>query len=213
VPRQTHRYSGRTAMYANRTMHEPKAQVDTESPLAFSMEGANTGDVGALIPYVWAPGWNSNQAITRFQLEVGGRLRGGDPGVRVAGVAGRANNWPEAHADIAASANPREFRLQCAHELFGSDELSALSPPIRERMAAPYVVLNPRDAARLGVAAGGGVRGTGFDKALEVRIDAALPEGTAVLPRGLAGRVRASAAFERDPNFAPPVRIIARQSR
>ena len=83
VPRQTHRYSGRTAMYADRTMHEPKAQVDEESPLAFSMEGANTGDVGALIPYVWAPGWNSNQAITRFQLEVGGRLRGGDPGVRL----------------------------------------------------------------------------------------------------------------------------------
>ena len=78
-------------------------------------------------------------------------------------------------------------------------------------MPAPYVVLNPRDAARLGVAAGAGVRGAGFEKAFEVRIDAALPEGTAALPRGLAGTLKASVAFERDPGFAPPVRIITRQ--
>ena len=29
---------------------------------------------------LWAPGWNSVQAITKFQEEIGGPLRGGDPG-------------------------------------------------------------------------------------------------------------------------------------
>ena len=36
-----------------------------------------------LIPRFWAPGWNSVQALTRFQEEVNGPLRGGDPGRRL----------------------------------------------------------------------------------------------------------------------------------
>jgi NADH-quinone oxidoreductase subunit G len=212
VPRQPHRYSGRTAMYANRTMHEPKATIDAESALAFSMEGVNSGENGALIPYVWAPGWNSNQAVTRFQLEVGGRLRGGDPGTRL--VQASANGWPEGHADMPIEPPRGAFTLVPVHEIFGSDELSGLSPPIRERMAAPYVVLNPADAARLGVGDGDGVRAAGVDKSLAVRVNASLPAGTAAYPRAFGGLwsvAPAAASFERDPDFAPPVRIIARQ--
>ena len=37
----------------------------------------------ALIPRFWAPGWNSVQALNKFQDEVGGPLRGGDPGRRL----------------------------------------------------------------------------------------------------------------------------------
>src|SRR5690606_1562640 len=37
VPRQPHRYSGRTAMHANVSVHEPKPPVDEESPLSFTM--------------------------------------------------------------------------------------------------------------------------------------------------------------------------------
>ncbi len=120
-----HRYSGRTAMYADHTMHEPKASVDEESPLAFSMEGANTGEVGALIPYVWAPGWNSNQAVTRFQLEVGGRLRGGDPGRAPDSSDARApNDWPEARPTRRRRCRDAGISMLPLHEIFGSDELS-----------------------------------------------------------------------------------------
>jgi 5,5'-dehydrodivanillate O-demethylase len=35
-----HRYSGRTAMHANKDVHEPQTAQDKDSPLAFSMEGA-----------------------------------------------------------------------------------------------------------------------------------------------------------------------------
>ena len=38
VPRQSHRYSGRTAMSADRTVHEPRPPDDPGSPLSFSME-------------------------------------------------------------------------------------------------------------------------------------------------------------------------------
>ena len=215
VPRQPHRYSGRTAMYADRKIHEPKATVDEESPLAFSMEGANTGEVAALIPYVWAPGWNSNQAVTRFQQEVGGPLRGGDPGLRLIRPSARAAaiGWPEARHDAPSADSRPGLRMLAVHEIFGSDELSALSPPIKERIPAPYIVLNPDDAARLGVVAGTGVRARGLEKSFEVRVNAAMPQGTAAYPRGLAGLSipPESVVFERDPDFAPPVRIIARQ--
>ena len=39
IPRQSHRYSGRTAMHADISVHEPKPPEDIDAPLAFSMEG------------------------------------------------------------------------------------------------------------------------------------------------------------------------------
>jgi NADH-quinone oxidoreductase subunit G len=76
VPRKTHRYSGRTAMYADKAMHEPKPEDDPDSPLSFSMEG-EARPPGTLVPFFWAPGWNSPQATIKHQLEPGGELRGG----------------------------------------------------------------------------------------------------------------------------------------
>ncbi len=81
--RQPHRYSGRTAMHANETIHEPPPPPDPDSPLRFSMEGYHYDGDPALIPMFWAPGWNSVQATNKFQQEVGGPLRGGDPGIRL----------------------------------------------------------------------------------------------------------------------------------
>jgi len=103
--------------------------------------------------------------------------------------------------------------MLAVHEIFGSDELSALSPPIRERIPAPYIVLNPDDAALLGVVAGAGVRARQLAKSFEVRVNAAVRQGTAAYPRGLAGLSMPPewVVFEHDPDFAPPVRIIARQ--
>ena len=39
IPRQPHRYSGRTAMHADSNVHEPQPPDDPDSALAFSMEG------------------------------------------------------------------------------------------------------------------------------------------------------------------------------
>ena len=82
-PREPHRYSGRTAMHADAHVHEPKPPDDPDAPLSFSMEGYHGPPPPALTPFFWAPGWNSVQAVNKFQEEVGGPLRGGDPGVRL----------------------------------------------------------------------------------------------------------------------------------
>ncbi len=83
IARQPHRYSGRTAMHAKENVNEPKTPDDPDSPLAYSMEGYQEQPPSSLIPRYWSPGWNSVQALNKFQQEVGGPLRGGDPGKRL----------------------------------------------------------------------------------------------------------------------------------
>ena len=83
IARQPHRYSGRTAMWAHLNVSESKQTEDSDSPLGFTMEGYPGEKPTSLTPYYWASGWNSNQAISKFQKEVNGPLSGGDPGVRL----------------------------------------------------------------------------------------------------------------------------------
>jgi NADH-quinone oxidoreductase subunit G len=63
IPREPHRSSGRTAMLANITVHEPKPPDDPDSPLVFSMEGNPDQPPAALQPFFWTPRWNSIQSV------------------------------------------------------------------------------------------------------------------------------------------------------
>ncbi len=207
IPRQPHRYSGRTAMRADVSVHEPKTTVDHETPFSYSMEGLNTGDQpGAVLPYVWSPGWNSNQSVFKFQQEVAGALAGGDPGARLIGANGDARGDryddvpPPAHTDVSTNT----FVAARASYVFGGDELSAASAPILERTPSPYVLLNSDDAQRLGVSDGGGVAIAELDMSFEVRVDASVAPGVAGVSRGLPGTgVLASATVNlaADPDF------------
>ncbi|MBD0316222.1 MAG: NADH-quinone oxidoreductase subunit NuoG [Nitrospiraceae bacterium] len=178
IPRQPKAYSGRTAMFANVTVHEPKPPEDPDSPLAFSMEGYR-GCNTPIIPQFWAPGWNSNQALNKFQVEVGGPLREETPGVRLF-----ARTEPLSRlsaADIPPAFQPRadEWLLLPLHHIFGSDELGSRAPAIAERMPAQYLALNPADAARKGLQVGGEavVTVSADVYRLTLRLDPSLPLG------------------------------------
>ncbi len=82
MPRQTPRYSGRTAMHANIEVSEQKLPADPDSPFAFSMEGIPENPPSSLVPFYWKPGWNSVQAFYGY-IDEEGSLRGGDPGIRL----------------------------------------------------------------------------------------------------------------------------------
>jgi len=188
VPREPHRYSGRTAMTAQQDIHEQKTPVDPETPLSYSMEGQLSGQPSALLPFVWAPGWNSNQSVFKFQEEVGGAARGGDSGVRL--ITGEPSaDWPVAEPTPAAreTASAGTFRLVPVQVIFGGDELSGRSPPITERAPAAFVVLNPRDAEQLGLVEGAGVRCEEIGTPLGVRITSTMTGGFAGVSIGLAG--------------------------
>lgn len=188
LAREPHRYSGRTAMRANISVHEPRQPQDQDSAFAFSMEGyAGSKEDRQQIPFAWSPGWNSPQAWNKFQDEVGGHLRAGDPGVRLLEAAGNALPW----FAVNAAFNPAAGTWQVAplHHLFGSEENSARAKPIQERMPEPYVALAREEAARLGVNDGAllalRVNGQALRLPLQVRDD--LTVGLVGLPIGLPG--------------------------
>jgi NADH-quinone oxidoreductase subunit G len=83
MPRQTVRFSGRTAMHANIGVSETKIPPDPDSPLAFTMEGHAETPPSSLVPFYWSPGWNSVQAMYHYLDEPNGSLKGGDPGIRL----------------------------------------------------------------------------------------------------------------------------------
>ena len=80
IARQPRRISGRTAILANLSVHEPRPPSDPDTPLSFTMEGFQGQPPSPLITQFWSPGWNSNQSLNKFQEEIAGPLRGGDPG-------------------------------------------------------------------------------------------------------------------------------------
>ena len=182
IPRQPHRYSGRTAMFANLRIHERKQPTDPDSALSFSMEGAQSQRPPALNPFVWAPGWNSNQSVNQFQEEIGGHLLGGDPGLRlIEPKAGAEFRWFEATPGPQPRP-PRRFRLIPLYHIFGSEQLSMLSAPLSERAPQPYLALHPDDASALRLSPGEMVQTYFSGAALRLPI-ALMPE----LARGLAG--------------------------
>jgi NADH-quinone oxidoreductase subunit G len=189
IARQSHRYSGRTAMAAHRNVHERPPSADPDSPLAFSMEGVQRQAPPALIPLFWAPGWNSIQAVNKFQSEVGGPLRGGDPGRRLIEPAqdGEGTYFDAVPAPFAP--HPGAWLLVPIYHIFGSEELSLLAPAVLERAPRPYLVLNQEDAHDLQVGPADEVELHLADAAhrLPVKIDSALPRGLVGLAAGLPG--------------------------
>ena len=178
IPREPHRYSGRTAMLANITVHEPKPPGDPDSPLAFSMEGSPDQPPAALQPFFWTPGWNSIQAVNKFQEEIGGPLRGGNPGVRILEPNGSRPPF-FAEAPAAFQARAEKWLLIPVHHIFGSEELSRFAPGIAQLSPEPYVALNPEDAAAFGSEA------ELLGHRLPVTTARDLPRGLAGVPAGI----------------------------
>ena len=188
MAREPLRYSGRTAMRANISVHEPRQPQDTDSPFAYSMEGySGSAEDRQQIPFAWSPGWNSPQAWNKFQDEVGGHLRAGDPGVRLLDDARQDFTWRPVPA--AFSPAPGSWQAVPLHHLFGSEETSSLAAPIQSRIPQPYVALAEAEAKRLGVAEGKLLSLRVADRQLQlpVRIDESLGLGLVGLPVGLEG--------------------------
>ncbi|WP_421228092.1 NADH-quinone oxidoreductase subunit NuoG [Aeromonas enteropelogenes] len=188
LAREPHRYSGRTSMLADQNVSEPRVAQDPDSPFNFSMEGyAGARQPLPQVPFAWAPGWNSPSAWNKFQDEVGGHLRAGDPGRRLLEPDEETLGWFEAiPAPFAA-----QSALQVVNyaQLFGGEELSARSPVIQARMGEPELVLNPADATRLALRAGSQVALSwgGSHWQLRLRLSDQLAAGLVGLPLGVNG--------------------------
>jgi NADH-quinone oxidoreductase subunit G len=166
IARQPTRYSGRTAIHANTSVFEGPPATDSESALAFSMEGEQQQAPASLRAFVWSPGWNSNQGVIKFQTQVGGTDRFGESGALLFDH----HNYLErnetldsaasAKADtgqVRASEHAAKTRLLPQHHIFGSEPLSSYAPAIAALIPAPYIRLNAAAAKILGVHADDGL--------------------------------------------------------
>lgn len=185
IAREPGRYSGRTSMLANISVHEPKPPDDPDSALAFSMESGPRAAPPPLIPFFWSPGWNSIQSVNKFQSEIGGHLRGGDPGVRLIEPSQQWNYSFQIPPAFRAESDA--WLLLSAFHIFGSDELSGSAPAVASLAPAPYIALNPSDAARINAAHGDPITVTignsSLDLPASVRTD--IPQGVAIVPSSI----------------------------
>ena len=187
IPRQPHRYSGRTAMLANKDVNEPKPPEDADAPLSYSMEGYPDEPPSALIPFAWSPGWNSYQAWNKFQEEIAGPFRGGNPGVRL--ISSPAQPKDDYFRDVPPRFQPREdeWLIVPLYHIFGSEELSIHSPGVKQLSPSAYLAMNDGDAVRKKLRVEevviATIDGKSYQLPLKIRRD--MPVGVAGVPIGI----------------------------
>lgn len=188
IPRAPHRYSGRTAMNAHLEVSELKPLEDPDSSMSYTMEGVRNTPPTNAIPFFWSPGWNSVQSVNKYQEEVGGALRAGDPGLRLIEPAKSSTAY---YNSIPETFTPSDQKLLIVplHHIFGSEELSAKAPAVSQRVSKAYAAISKSDADRMGVESGNEIEfNIGDDKIkLPVKINHSLPKGTVGIPVGLNG--------------------------
>ena len=186
-PRQTHRFSGRTSMTANRDVHEPGVPPDPDAPLAFSMEGSNVS--GALTTFVWTPGLNSGQAGYKQYLAMQASLtEHTGSGVRlVEGTDRKSPYFSDIPPDTAERGE--SLRLIPLYLIFGSEPLSVRGEAIGSLVPEPYIMVNPDDATtwKLEEGAGSIVRCGACEVRCTVRISDRIARGVAAFPVGIPG--------------------------
>lgn len=145
---QPPRASGRTAMLANQTMHEPKPYDEEGAPYKQSMEGVPSQWTAAdMMPFSWAPGWNSNQSNHKFRDEyAAGDDNHKQPGTRVfRGKAERKWLVPDQspnQSKTALSGNTLAVLPQL--RVFGSDSLSVYALPVLALVGSAEVAVHPK---------------------------------------------------------------------
>lgn len=179
VPRQMQRYSGRTAMRADVSVHEPQQPTDAQTPLAFSMEGLSRDEPAALKSFYWSPGWNSNQAVQKFQSEVDGPLHGGSNGVKLFDPKDYSSADPVpaiVEDNTVHDFEEGQWQLIPIYKVHGSDELSARTEEINELAGEAFISVGQVLAEKLGVRSGDGLlvssgrKGSEDTLSLEVRL-------------------------------------------
>ena len=184
IPRSPYRYTGRTAMNAHVNVSEPKPPEDPDSALSFTMEGYRGEPPSSIIPFFWSPGWNSAQSINKFQIEVGGSLHDGDPGLRLIEPSGKNSIGYYKKIPVSDSKLKDKWMLIPVYHTFGSEPLSLMSQSVAERAPEPYISVSSADAGKLSVKNGHtlNIKTDNLNLSLPCKIDDTLAEGTAGLP-------------------------------
>ncbi|MGP4715603.1 NADH-quinone oxidoreductase subunit NuoG [Psychrobacter sp. T6-6] len=159
IARQPRRYSGRTAMRAPISVHEPMQPKDLDTGLTFSMEGYSGKETpSSMIPFASAAGWNSPQAWNKYQDKVGGHLKNGDPGVRLFDylerLATRQYVAPETMSANTTDLQQGQAKLVPIHNIYASSMMASRSPLVAEQLPIATWRISIDDAKDWNIATG-----------------------------------------------------------
>ena len=199
IARQPRRYSGRTAMRAPISVHEPMQPKDLDTGLTFSMEGYSGKQTqSAMIPFASAAGWNSPQAWNKYQDKVGGSLKNGDPGVRLFDEIERlAQRQYIAPADSSAHSTDMQqgyAKLVPIYNIYASSMMASRSPIVAAQLPVAAWHIGREDAKEWAIV-NGDYLAIEIDKQqliLPVKIVHYLAEGCIGYPVGQVGIVHPS---------------------
>lgn len=146
IARSPHRASGRTALRADISVHEPKQPQDSDSMFSFSMEGSQQAyKYSPYIPFAWSPGWNSPQAWNKFQNKINGSLLHGDSGVCLFRNKKRSKiNFFEVISNVNRYKN--NYRIVPYYFLFGTEEITQNTPVLEKKIPIPCGIIGTLDA-------------------------------------------------------------------
>jgi len=131
------------------------------------------------------------QAINKYQIEVGGPLHGGNPGIRLVepAIGARAAYYKEYPPQFLAQ--PGRYFIIPLYHVFGSEEQSSLAKGLSELIPSPYVAIGANDIERLQIEPGHEV--VVSLNVLQVRLPVilkpGLPDGVIGLPVGVPGLI------------------------
>ncbi|MBH0096393.1 NADH-quinone oxidoreductase subunit NuoG [Psychrobacter sp. NZS113] len=159
IARQPRRYSGRTAMRAPISVHEPMQPKDLDTGLTFSMEGYSGKETpSSMIPFANAAGWNSPQAWNKYQDKVGGHLKNGDPGVRLFDQLSRLEKRqyvaPEAMSATTTDMQQGQAKLVPIYNIYASSMMASRSPIVAEQLPVAAWRIGMDDAKDWNITAG-----------------------------------------------------------
>ncbi|HXK00391.1 MAG TPA: NADH-quinone oxidoreductase subunit NuoG [Buchnera sp. (in: enterobacteria)] len=148
IARSPHRASGRTALRADISVHEPKQPQDIDSMFSFSMEGSQQAyKFSAYVPFAWSPGWNSPQAWNKFQNEINGSLLCGNSGIRLFNNKKRKNiDFFKCIPDFLKRED--YYYIVPYYFLFGTEEITQDTPVLEKKIPMPHCIIGLSDAKK-----------------------------------------------------------------
>ncbi len=208
IARKTIRATGRTATYAVADVREYPPASDVDSPYAYTLEGVSSPQLNNIIAtdadhsaqkippaYIWAPNWNSNEALSFFQEDPNGPIRGSHEGLLIfKDINKNINKNINSGALYTSPLNKSSvqipenaIQLLPHHNIFADEELSSYVRCIQQRAPQPAVTINTKEAQARGLQAGTKITlsNPNCTTQLALTIDDSVPDNVALIPAAL----------------------------
>ncbi|WP_343153862.1 NADH-quinone oxidoreductase subunit NuoG [Buchnera aphidicola (Mindarus keteleerifoliae)] len=147
IARSPHRYTGRTALFLDKNVHEFQRLKDNDTMFSFSMEGNQSfNQTASYVPFIWFPGWNSAQAWNKVQIDKENKLC---EGLRLFSK-NTKNRIPFFKSNKSVNYLNVNLKIVPYYSIYGSEEITQKDSIILKLIKSTYIKINKLTAIKLG---------------------------------------------------------------